>query len=188
MASLIDKMSVDQPNLRLSFKPATLLLRQSRCAITVSSTAAMESMAMGISTRIVGDLGVTETLGNHFFAKSGAIRNFADIKSNPFEIIHDEQWLQQQGLQRNGEEQFIDALVEKLNNTVTCFSTANHGPLNWGSSAWQDAALRNGGRRMLSSNGARSSQRKRHRTRRVVRSLRDNLVGLGWLSKLLRER
>jgi len=188
MASLIDKMTVDQANLRLSFKPATVLLRQCGCAITVSSTAAMESMAMGISTRIVGDLGVTETLGNHFFAKSGAIRNFADVKSNPFEVIHDEQWLGQQGLQRDGEERFIAALIEKLNNPKTSPSAANHGPLSWGSTAWQDAALRNGGRRMLSSSGARSSQRKRHRTRRIVRSLRDGLVGFGWLSKLLREK
>ena len=188
MASLIDKMTTDQPNLRLSFKPATLLLRQCGCAITVSSTAAMESMAMGVSTRIVGDLGVTETLGNHFFAKSGAIRNFDDIKSNPFEVIHDEQWLEQQGLQRDGEGRFIAALVKQLNNPVTGRSTSNHGPLSWGSTAWQDAALRNGGRRMLSSSGARSSQRKRHRTRRIVRSLRDSLVGFGWLSKLLREK
>ena len=49
MASVIDKMTRDQSNLRLSFKPATLLLRQCGCAITVSSTAAMESMAMGIT-------------------------------------------------------------------------------------------------------------------------------------------
>ena len=42
-----------------------------------------ESMAMGISTCIVGDLGVTETLGNHFFASSGAIATFAAIKANP---------------------------------------------------------------------------------------------------------
>ncbi|MDC3185947.1 hypothetical protein OBA47_01780, partial [bacterium] len=64
----------------------------------------------------------------------------------------------------------------------------NHGPLSWGSNSWQKAALSNGGRRMLSSGGARSSQRKRHRTRRIVRSVRDGLVGFGWLSKLLRER
>ena len=42
---------------------------------------------------------------------------------------------------------------------------------------------------MLSTGGARSSQRKRHRTRRMLpRSLRDSVVGFGWLSKLLRER
>ena len=39
--------------------------------------------------------------------------------------------------------------------------TSGHGPLSWGSTAWQKAALQNGGRRMLSTGGARSSQRKR---------------------------
>ncbi len=188
MASVIDKMTRDQPNLRLSFKPATLLLRQCGCAITVSSTAAMESMGMGISTRIVGDLGVTETLGNHFFASSGAIANFDAIKANPFEVIHDAKWLEQQGLERDGEDRFITALVERLNRPAAPLGCTNHGPLSWGSSDWQKAALRNGGRRMLSSGGARSSQRKRHRTRRILRSLRDSVVGFGWLSKLLRER
>ena len=188
MASVIDKMTRDQPNLRLSFKPATRLLQHCGCAITVSSTAAMESMAMGISTRIVGDLGVTETLGNHFFASSGAIASFAAIKANPFEVIHDATWLEQQGLQKDGEDRFITALLDRLNSPTRPLGTANHGPLSWGSSAWQTAALGNGGRRMLSSGGARSSQRKRHRTRRVLRSLRDGVVGFGWLSKLLRER
>ena len=188
MASVIDKMTRDQPNLRLSFKPATRLLQHCGCAITVSSTAAMESMAMGISTRIVGDLGVTETLGNHFFSSSGAIASFAEIKANPFEVTHDAKWLEQQGLQRDGEDRFITALIGRLNSPATPLGAANHGPLSWGSSAWQTAALGNGGRRMLSSGGARSSQRKRHRTRRVLRSLRDGVVGFGWLSKLLRER
>ena len=41
---------------------------------------------------------------------------------------------------------------------------------------------------MLSSGGARSSLRKRDRTRRILRRLRDSVVGFGWLSKLLRER
>ena len=128
MASVIDKMTRDQPNLRLSFKPATRLLRQCGCAITVSSTAAMESMAMGISTRIVGDLGVTETLGNHFFASSGAIATFAAIKANPFDVIHDAQWLEQQGLQRDGENRFITALVDRLNSPATPLGASSHGP------------------------------------------------------------
>ena len=78
--------------------------------------------------------------------------------------------------------------MERLNNPTAPLGTSSHGPLSWGSSDWQKAALRNGGRRMLSSGGARSSQRKRHRTRRMLRSLRDSVVGFGWLSKLLRER
>ena len=78
--------------------------------------------------------------------------------------------------------------MNRLNNPAPALGAANHGPMSWGSSAWQKAALRNGGRRMLSSGGARSSQRKRHRTRRMLRSMRDGVVGFGWLSKLLRER
>ena len=52
--------------------------------------------------------------------------------------------------------------------------------------AWQTTALNNGGRRMLSTGGARSSQRKRHRTRRLLRTVRDGVVGFGWLSQWLR--
>ena len=40
----------------------------------------------GVSTRIVADLGVTETLGNHFFAASGAIAEFAAIASTRLDL------------------------------------------------------------------------------------------------------
>ena len=187
MASVIDTMSHQQSNLKLSFKPATQLLRKCGCAITVSSTAALESMAMGISTRIVSDLGVTETLGNHFFADSGAIANFAAIRDNPFEVLHDNSWLQAQGWNPNGDDRFIKALASRLQTTPTPLATNDLGPTSWGSEAWQRTALGNGGRRMLSSGGARSSQRKRHHTRRIIRTVRDSVVGFGWLSKLLRK-
>ena len=91
-------------------------------------------------------------------------------------------------MQRDGEDRFITALVDRLNRPATPLGHSGHGPLSWGSTAWQKAALQNGGRRMLSTGGARSSQRKRHRTRRMLRSLRDSVVGFGWLAKLLRDR
>ena len=187
MASVIDIMSHQQSNLKLSFKPATQLLSKCGCAITVSSTAALESMAMGISTRIVGDLGVTETLGNHFFADSGAIANFAAIRDNPFEVLHDTRWLQTQGWDPDGDDRFIEALASCLQTAPSSLSVNGLGPTSWGSEAWQRTALSNGGRRMLSSGGARSSQRKRHHTRRIIRTVRDSVVGFGWLSKLLRK-
>ena len=187
MASVIDTMSHQHSNLKLSFKPVTQLLRKCGCAITVSSTAALESMAMGISTRIVGDLGVTETLGNHFFADSGAIANFSAIRDNPFEVLHDNTWLQDQGWNPNGDSRFVEALVNQLQTAPTPLMTNDLGPISWGSEAWQRTALSNGGRRMLSSGGARSSQRKRHHTRRIFRTVRDSVVGFGWLSKLLRK-
>jgi len=187
MSSVISAMTRSQPNLKLSFKPATQLLRCCGCAITVSSTAALESMAMGISTRIVGDLGVTETLGNHFFAASGAVADFAAIRDNPFQAIHDQSWLERQGLIPGGEQRFIDAMAERLEHPLQPISGEGIGPCAWGSQAWQKAALKNGGRRMISSGGARSSQRKRHRTRRVLRNMRDGLVGFGRFSRLFRK-
>ena len=142
---------------------------------------------MGISTRIVGDLGVTETLGNHFFAASGAVADFAAILDNPFKTIHDQSWLERQGLTPGGEQRFIDAMAERMNLPLQPIGGEGIGPGGWGSQAWQKAALKNGGRRMLSSGGARSSQRKRHRTRRMLRSMRDGLVGFGRFSRLLRK-
>jgi hypothetical protein len=181
-------MSETVPNLELSFKPATRLLRQCGCAITVSSTAALEAMAMGVSTRIVGDLGVTETLGNHFFASSGAIAKFAAIRSDPFSLTHDPLWLRQQGLQEDGADRFVNALLQRLTQGLPALPKEGLGPSSWGSASWQRYAVSEGGRRMLSSGGARSSQRKRHQTRSLLRRMRDGLVGFGWLSKLLRER
>ncbi len=188
MASVIDRMSETVPNLHLSFKPATRLLRQCGCAITVSSTAALEAMAMGVSTRIVGDLGVTETLGNHFFAESGAVADFAAIGSDPFTPIHKLDWLERHGHQPQGQEIFLTALVKRLNDERPPLPTDGLGPGSWGSRQWQSYAIRHGGRRMLSSGGARSSQRKRHQTRTLLRRIRDGVVGFGWLSQWLRER
>ena len=188
MASVIDRMSETVPNLQLSFKPATRLLRQCGCAITVSSTAALEAMAMGVSTRIVGDLGVTESLGNHFFAESGAIATFAAIAADPFTPAHKDDWLHRHGLQPHGRETFLTSLLERLHRERSALPADGLGPGSWGSRQWQTYAIRHGGRRMLSSGGARSSQRKRHRTRSLLRRLRDGLVGFGWLSRWLRER
>ena len=188
MAGVIETMSKSVPNLQLSFKPATRLLRRCGCAITVSSTAALEAMAMGVSTRIVGDLGITETLGNHFFARSGAVADFAAIRANPFEPLHDNEWLRRQGWQDQGQERFITAVLQKLREELLPLPASGRGPGSWGNDGWQTYALQHGGRRMLSSGGARSSQRKRHRTRNVLRRLRDGLVGFSWLSRWLRER
>ena len=188
MASVIEAMSEKIPNLKLSFKPATRLLQSCGCAITVSSTAALEAMAMGVSTRIVGDFGITETLGNHFFSKSGAVADFASIRSNPFEVIHNTTWLREQGWMQHGETHFINAVLERLDHELVALPENGTGSKSWGSSNWQTYAINHGGRRMLSSAGALSSKRKRHKTRTAFRRIRDALVGFGWLSQWLKER
>ena len=112
--------------------------------------------------------------------------SFAAIRENPFELKHDPAWLAEQGLVRDGEQRFIEALRERISSDVSPLGEGQIGPGSWGSQAWQTTALNNGGRRMLSTGGARSSQRKRHRTRRLLRTMRDGVVGFGWLSQWLR--
>ena len=187
MASVIAGMAGKHHNLELSFKPAIRLLSKCGCAITVSSTAALEAMAMGVSTRIVSDLGITETLGNHFFTGSGALTKFHDIQKDPFSLIHDNNWLQNNGGLPNGEECFLRALLEMLEKPRRSLPEENIGPLGWGSPNWQKYAIHHGGRHMLSSSGASSSLSKSHRTRSLIRRIKDYLIGLDILAKLLRK-
>ena len=143
-------------------------------------------MTMGVSTKIVSDLGVTETLGNHFFAESGCIASFDEIVQDPFTPTHDKGWLMSNGLQPQGMESFLSAIL-------TCLARGVGPPRTTvpvqppGEHVLQSFAIRQGGRRMLSSGGARSSQLKRHRIRSLIRRIRDGL-GFGWLSKVLRGR
>jgi hypothetical protein len=58
----------------------------------------------------------------------------------------------------------------------------------WGSRHWHEFALANGGVSMLTSGGMRSAQRKRHRTRSLIRQLRDFIIGIGWIEKVVRGR
>jgi hypothetical protein len=102
-------------------------------------------------------------------------------------VLHDTRWLQTQGWDPDGDDRFIEALASCLQTAPSSLLANGLGPTSWGSEAWQRTALSNGGRRMLSSGGARSSQRKRHHTRRIIRTVRDSVVGFGWLSKLLRK-
>jgi hypothetical protein len=191
MASRIEKLMRKSPNLQINYKPSLALLRQCGCAITVSSTAAMEAMALGISTRIVADLGVNETLGNHYFMGSNTVRSFEAIITDPFTPIHDEDWLDHHGRCQDGAARFVEALAERLGRSRPALPAsvgAALGPPGWGAPAWQTYALRHGGRRMLSSAGNRSRLKTTHRGKNVVRYLRDLLLGLRWVESFVRGR
>ena len=186
MATLITKLARRSENLQISLLPARRLLRQCGCAITVSSSAALEAMVMGVSTRIVADLGVNETLGNHYFAGSAALAHFDAIAEDPFTPRHDEQWLASHGYCSDGNSRFVMALAARLSEPRRPLGGDEGGPAGWGSARWQRFALAHGGLAMLSSAGARSAQRKRHRTRTLLRQLRDHLVGMAWIAPWLR--
>ena len=178
MEDIIRRMSKETKNLQVSLQPAARLLRDCQCAITVSSTAALESMAMGISTRIVADLGLNESLGNHYFVGSGAVATFDQIIDDPFSCQHDHQWLQRAGWNVDGGDQFVAVLSQHLHSRESRPLRFRQGTAGWGSPAWRDFAISQGGRRMLSTGGALSSRKKRHHGVRLARRLRERLVGL----------
>lgn len=178
MSEFIRKLKKETPNLEVSFRPAATLLKDCSCAVTVSSTAALEAMAMGVSTRIVADLGLNESLGNHYFALSGAVATFDQIIKDPFSHRHDDEWLRRAGWKPDGGKAFINALSARLGQGDTRLSTQTCGSQGWGSQAWRDYAIAHGGRRMLSTGGALSSRKKRHHGVKLARGIREKLVGL----------
>jgi hypothetical protein len=189
MSSRVEKLSRRIPNLQISYKPSLALLKQCGCAITVSSTAAMEAMALGVSTRIVSDLGVNETLGNHYFLGSGALADFDAIIRDPFSPRHDPAWTERQGHRPDGAQVFVTALKDRLEHPPEPAEAATRpGPPGWGSHAWQTYALAKGGRRMLSSAGSRSRLVATHRGRDLLRRARQGLVGLWGLERLFKGR
>ena len=188
MARRIRELSRRTPNLTVSLKPAAHLLKSCSCAITISSTAALEAMAMGISTRIVTDLGLNETLGNHYFSTSGALAEFESICADPFSIRHDSAWLELNGWQADGKNRFLTALATCLASRAKAVNDKAIDTAGWGSRHWHEFALANGGVSMLTSGGMRSAQRKRHRTRSLIRQLRDFIIGIGWIEKVVRGR
>lgn len=178
MEDIIHRMGKSTPNLSVSLQPAAKLLRDCGCAMTVSSTAALEAMAMGISTRIVSDLGLNESLGNHYFAASGAISHFKDIIADPFTIRHRQEWLQRAGWMQDGHTTFLTALQQKLEAPRSERRLGRHGNDGWGSEDWREFALGQGGRRMLSTGGALSSRKKRHHSVKMARRIKERLIGL----------
>ena len=189
MASRIEKLSRRVPNLQISYKPSLTLLKKCGCAITVSSTAAMEAMALGVSTRIVSDLGVNETLGNHYFVESAAIADFDSIIRDPFSLRLNQAWPERHGHIPGGDKVFIAALASRLENPPqTSESADREGPPGWGSNSWQTYALAKGGKKMLSSAGARSRLVASHRGRNLLRRARQRVVGIWGLERLFKGR
>ncbi len=192
MASLLAPLSRRYPNLQISYRPSLTLLRRCDCAITVSSTAAMEAMAMGISTRIVADFGICETLGNHYFAESGAVADFDAIIADPFAVTHRREWLETSGWRPDGATSFLHALAQRLQSPMPPAHATSGGrplgPPGWGTLSWQSYALAHGGRKMLASAGSRSRHKASHRSKALLRRLREQLVGLWGLEHWIKKR
>ncbi|AOP50144.1 DUF6716 putative glycosyltransferase [Streptomyces lydicus] len=69
--------------------------------VTVSSTAALESLHRGIPTAVLTDLGVRETLGNHHFLGSGCLASWDELDAG-HRPAPDPDWLARQGIAADG--------------------------------------------------------------------------------------
>jgi hypothetical protein len=89
---------LDPPaNLRLVYGNMGEVLDRTDLLVTVSSTAALESMHRSIPTAVLTDLGIRETLGNHHFLGSGALASWDQIDAGQVPRA-DPAWLRAHGV------------------------------------------------------------------------------------------
>ncbi|MER7759914.1 DUF6716 putative glycosyltransferase [Streptomyces sp. NPDC097619] len=88
-------------NCRLVYGNMGEVLDGTDLLVTVSSTAALESLHRGIPTAVLTDLGVRETLGNHHFLGSGCLTSW-DRLDEGFRPEPDPDWLARQGVAAGG--------------------------------------------------------------------------------------
>lgn len=67
------------PNCRLAYGNMGEVLDGTDLLVTVSSTAALESLHRGIPTAVLTDLGIREALGNHHFLGSGCLASWDQL-------------------------------------------------------------------------------------------------------------
>ncbi|ARF57093.1 DUF6716 putative glycosyltransferase [Streptomyces gilvosporeus] len=84
-------------NCRLVYGNMGEVLDRTDLLVTVSSTAALESLHRGIPTAVLTDLGVREVLGNHHFLGSGCLASWDELDAG-HRPEPDPDWLARQGV------------------------------------------------------------------------------------------
>lgn len=85
------------PNFRLVYGNMGEVLDRTDLLVTVSSTAALESLHRSVPTAVLTDLGVREALGNHHFVGSGCLASW-DQLDDGHRPAPDPGWLAAQGV------------------------------------------------------------------------------------------
>ncbi|PWI17642.1 hypothetical protein DI272_28355 [Streptomyces sp. Act143] len=97
---LVQKL--DPPaNFRLVYGNMGEVLDRTDLLVTISSTAALESLHRRIPTVVLTDLGVRETLGNHHFVGSGCLASW-DQLDDGHRPSPDPEWVARQGVVAGG--------------------------------------------------------------------------------------
>ncbi|QPP10614.1 hypothetical protein G4Z16_11350 [Streptomyces bathyalis] len=89
------------PNCRLVYGHMSDVLDRTDLLVTVSSTAALESLHRGIPTAVLTDLGVREALGNHHFLGSGCLASWDELDAGHLPSA-DAEWTARQGVLAGG--------------------------------------------------------------------------------------
>ncbi|MFF3329236.1 DUF6716 putative glycosyltransferase [Streptomyces sp. NPDC002888] len=89
------------PNFRLVYGHMGEVLDHTDLLVTVSSTAALESLHRRIPTVVLTDLGVREVLGNHHFVGSGCLASWDQLDAG-HRPVPDAEWVARQGVAAGG--------------------------------------------------------------------------------------
>ncbi|MFC8140563.1 DUF6716 putative glycosyltransferase [Streptomyces paradoxus] len=93
---------LDPPaNFRLVYGNMGEVLDRTDLLVTVSSTAALESLHRRIPTVVLTDLGIRESLGNHHFVGSGCLASWDQLDAG-HRPAPDEAWVSRQGVAADG--------------------------------------------------------------------------------------
>ncbi|MEU6145513.1 DUF6716 putative glycosyltransferase [Streptomyces sp. NPDC047081] len=106
---------LDPPaNFRLVYGNMGEVLDRTDLLVTISSTAALESLHRRIPTVILTDLGVRETLGNHHFVGSGCLASWDQLDAG-YRPVPDSDWVGRQGVGADGSYAYaFDAARERI--------------------------------------------------------------------------
>ncbi|MGW0840411.1 DUF6716 putative glycosyltransferase [Streptomyces sp. NPDC002787] len=88
-------------NFRLVYGNMGEVLDTTDLLVTISSTAALESLHRRIPTVVLTDLGIRETLGNHHFVGSGCLASWDQLDAG-HEPTPDPEWVARQGVIAGG--------------------------------------------------------------------------------------
>jgi hypothetical protein len=89
-------------NFRLVYGHMGEVLDRTDLLVTISSTAALESLHRRIPTVVLSDLGVREALGNHHFVGSGCLASWDQLDAG-YEPAPDPAWVARQGVAADGQ-------------------------------------------------------------------------------------
>ncbi|WP_031477713.1 DUF6716 putative glycosyltransferase [Streptomyces bicolor] len=93
---------LDPPaNFKLVYGNMGEVLDRTDLLVTISSTAALESLHRRIPTVVLSDLGVREVLGNHHFVGSGCLASWDQLDEG-HRPTPDEEWVSRQGVCADG--------------------------------------------------------------------------------------